>query len=268
MSSNTDKLNASLAASFSKKNVNDLTLDEIDFLQRYVQQIRYNKSQTQAVNNRPMSRNPVCTNKDFIQSIRSNPSDRMIPALTPNQSGYQTQSSSQSGYQTQSSNQSGYQTQASNQSGYQTQASNTDRILSVPSSTTRMGKRSDTPYFNPYEYGSRQNSMQSVFNQRTMQNDFQMAQTSLPTEDMINQLGLDQRSLNEKFPGNVRNIDVESALIHTQSFHTPGQRQTSSVALDRFELLPFDPQDVNHIIWRDGMPRGGVPSRNDREEMY
>jgi hypothetical protein len=37
--------------------------------------------------------------------------------------------------------------------------------------------------------------------------------------------------------------------------------------MNRFELLPFDPQDTQHIIWKDNMPRGGYPTRTDRLEF-
>lgn len=215
MASNIDKLNSHLAAAFSRQNINELNLSEIDFIQRYLQQVRDSRT-SQNVSNRPMSHNPVCTNMSFINSLKS------------------------------SENQS-------------------ERLLSIPSSDTRIGKKS-TNYFNPYEYGARQNPLQSVFNQRAMQNDFQFMNDQRPSADMMQQLGLNKSVMDERFPGDIRNVDVESALIHSQLFHTSGQRE--SRALNRFEQLPFDPQDVNRLIWKDGMPRGGYSSRNDRDEMY
>lgn len=214
MSFNVNKFNTSLASSFAKSNVNDLTLDEIDQLQRHLQDLREVRS-----SERPMYHNPSCTNSKFINSLPSHPEDR---------------------------------------------------ILSVSSTTTRMGKRSDKPYFNPYEYGSRQNLLQSTFNQRVMENNYEYKTNlnPIPSQSVMNDLGLNNQIMSERFPGNIRNVDVESALIHSPSFHFPGQRQSSSIAIDRFDLLPFDPQDINHLIWKDNMPRGGVPTRNDRNETY
>lgn len=108
--------------------------------------------------------------------------------------------------------------------------------------TTRFNKRSqqnfntgnDNNYYNPYEYGARQDS--------------------LPTQNR------------PMVYDHIRNINVESDLIQREQTRYPGQRILSSMETDRFELLPFDPQNSKHIVWEDNMPRGGYPTRSDRLE--
>ena len=114
-------------------------------------------------------------------------------------------------------------------------------------------------YHNPYEYGARQNHLGFVKRDVVCgpyQND----------PSMLNQIGLTQNQSDEKFPGQIRNVNVESYLMQKEATHLPGQREITQKEFDRFQLLPFDPQDPKHIVWND-MPRGGFPTRVDRLEL-
>lgn len=112
-------------------------------------------------------------------------------------------------------------------------------------------------YHNPYEYGSRQNSLNTF-------RDFEFLAPQDTTRSSLEEMGMSEVSYCEKFPGAIRNVNVESSLLQRELTHGPGQRNISEI--NRFELLPFDPQDTRHIIWKDNMPRGGYSSRADRLE--
>lgn len=131
-----------------------------------------------------------------------------------------------------------------------------------PSQVTKMHKRTPSfkqsnNYYNPYECGARQNILEPI---------------NLPTyhgpykndSDMLQQMGITGSGKN---PGHIRNADVESSLLQREITHLPGQREITEKNYNRFDLLPFDPQDANHIIWCDNMPRGGYPTRNERLEQ-
>ena len=127
------------------------------------------------------------------------------------------------------------------------------------SATTRMGKKTDNyDYHNPYEYGAKQNQLGQL--NRPIDN---VMYNNNP--NMLNEMGLTKDKFSERFPGQIRNINIESSLIQKEPTHFPGQRDITEKENDRFELLPFDPQDPNHIVWPD-MPRGGHPTRIDRLE--
>lgn len=113
------------------------------------------------------------------------------------------------------------------------------------SAFTRNGKKT---YHNPYEYGARQNVMGPLYRAYHVDN---YSRPGIPVDD--------------KFPGNVRNVNVESTLWQPQLTHAPGQRQSQVNSIDN--LLPFNPQDTSHIIWQDNMPRGGYPTRTDRLDL-
>ena len=129
--------------------------------------------------------------------------------------------------------------------------------------STRTGKRSQqnydpNNYYNPYEYGARQNQLgpqQKEVYTGPYNND----------PNMMGQMGLENNRYCEQFPGQIRNVNVESSLIQREMTHLPGQRELTQKEINRFELLPFDPQDTRHIVWSD-MPRGGHPTRVDRLE--
>ncbi|ANB50536.1 hypothetical protein [Powai lake megavirus] len=123
------------------------------------------------------------------------------------------------------------------------------------SSSTRMGKRSQhnnkiNDYYNPYEYGARQDSLQVPIN-----------------EPYVGPYDNDAcKNISDYFPDHIRNINVESSLMQRVMTHLPGQREITEKDYDRFQLLPFDPQDHKHIVWTDNMPRGGYSTRSNRLE--
>jgi len=119
---------------------------------------------------------------------------------------------------------------------------------------------SETRYFNPYEYGSRQNEL-GPLRKLDYVNQYKVNQVTL------NDMGVSEVSYQEKFPGAIRNVNLESSLLQRELTHGPGQNSLAGTEINRFELLPFDPQDTRHIIWKDNMPRGGYPSRSDRLEI-
>lgn len=124
---------------------------------------------------------------------------------------------------------------------------------------TRNGKKSENnDYYNPYEYGARQNQLGQL-NKPMGKINYNLDQT------MLDRMGIGTDNSRGKFPSHIRNVDVESSLLQQESTHLPGQREITQKEVDRFELLPFDPQDPNHIVWPD-MPRGGHPTRVDRLE--
>ncbi|MEM0354154.1 MAG: hypothetical protein QXW79_01095 [Thermoplasmata archaeon] len=63
-----------------------------------------------------------------------------------------------------------------------------------------------------------------------------------------------------------RNVNMIIPSLQTESFRLPGRRKMIEKEINRFEFLPFNPQDPNHIVWSD-MPRGGFATRNDRLEI-
>ena len=109
---------------------------------------------------------------------------------------------------------------------------------------TRKGKKSqfdyapDKNYYNPYEYGIRQNCL------------------SQPHIEEFNYHGDPNTGL--------KDVNVESCLIQREMTHYPGQRGSNIAETDRFQLLPFDPQDHKHIVWSDNMPRGGYATRKEK----
>ena len=75
-----------------------------------------------------------------------------------------------------------------------------------------------------------------------------------------------ENAYHEKFPGRMRNVNIENSLLQKEMTHIPGQRGTTGKEINRFEQLPFNPQDPRHIVWTDNMPRGGYATRADRLE--
>ncbi|AGC01886.1 hypothetical protein H012_gp577 [Acanthamoeba polyphaga moumouvirus] len=126
------------------------------------------------------------------------------------------------------------------------------------SSSTRIGKKSQqnlgsNDYYNPYECGSRQDSLNvpilkpynGPYNNNT---------------NTLNNMGIHDQQISD----HIRNINIESSLMQREMTHLPGQREITEKNFNRFNLLPFDPQDDKHIIWSDNMPRGGYSTRNDK----
>lgn len=132
---------------------------------------------------------------------------------------------------------------------------------------TRIGKKSSNPetgfdanpdYYNPYECGPRQSSLPAqVLRPHTGMYDCDA--------ELLQRMGINSQAPNY-IPSHIRNINVESSLIQREATRLPGQREIVDREVDRFETLPFDPQNTSHIIWADSMPRGGYSTRNDRLE--
>ena len=98
----------------------------------------------------------------------------------------------------------------------------------------------------------------------------------IPSYDIYDGMYINQSTLNEKYPGKVRNIGVESYLIHQKIENYPEHTGSASMLrnekqkkivekeINRFTPLPYNPQDTRHIVWSDNMPRGGYSTRNDK----
>lgn len=118
-------------------------------------------------------------------------------------------------------------------------------------------------YFrNPYSYGAKQYDLGPlVKTSMNFINDYERYKLphKLP-HDMHSQY---PDCWEENFNG-IRNISVENSLLHRTFTHIPGQRSLTETDFDRFNLLPFDPQDTRHIVWKDNMPRSGYSTRSDR----
>jgi hypothetical protein len=218
-----------LANQLSKNNISELTADEITYIQTYLEQVKNQKTTPPPVQ-LPHNKNPTCTNSKQLQQEKIY------------NSRFQAD------------------------------------VNRVPVTATRFGRKSvNNDYYNPYEYGSKQNSLPSyregcgLSQASNLNNESSVSRTPCAYEQTVNMydsMGLTTNMTAEKFPGYVRNVNIESALIQQEHTHLPGQRANiSSNEQNRFELLPFDPQDPTHIVWTDGMPRGGYPSRNDRLEL-
>lgn len=156
------------------------------------------------------------------------------------------------------------------------------QIVHNPQSSHAMANQGQN-FVNPYEYGGRQNEFGSLVKTTytgpyTLSRDmtdvpigFSASNCGFdpfpPRGDFLSDIGLDSGLYSEQFPGAIRNVNVESVLVQREMTKTPGQRILTSKEINRFELLPFDPQDTRHIIWKDNMPRGGYPTRVDRLEQ-
>jgi hypothetical protein len=115
--------------------------------------------------------------------------------------------------------------------------------------------RNTKPLENPYSYGAKQNSLGPLYKPEYV-GPYAVGEV----------FGLAPNMYMEQFPGDVRNVNIESTLLQREATHWPGQRELTSREINRFELLPYDPQDTRHIVWDDNMPRGGYPTRSDRLE--
>lgn len=120
--------------------------------------------------------------------------------------------------------------------------------------TFRMNQETD--YHNPYECGSKQNILKP-----TIITPYTGNYTNDPA--YLQQMGIHSSAT----PEHIRNVDVESSFFQRELTHLPGQREITEKNYNRFDMLPFDPQDTRHIVWSDNMPRGGYATRNDRLEL-
>lgn len=122
-----------------------------------------------------------------------------------------------------------------------------------------LGDQPNDQYYNPYEYGSRQNVVKPRINE---------VYTGPYDNDpyLLEYIGVPQNLHQQENPGKIRNIDIESSLMQKELTRLPGNRRLTETNYNRFNLLPFNPQDPNHIVWQDNMPRGGYSTRVDRTE--
>ena len=114
-------------------------------------------------------------------------------------------------------------------------------------------------YNNPYEYGAKQDIAEPNY-LSPYYGDY------MHNPELIDKMALRENYL-EKFPRDIRNVNIETSLLQQETTHLPGQRKLTERETDRFNLLPFDPQDHRHILWQDNMPRGGYATRTDRLEL-
>lgn len=100
--------------------------------------------------------------------------------------------------------------------------------------------RSYDNYHNPYEYGSKQNI--------------------LDTRDRF--------TYDIDFVPNVKKeIDIENFLRSCNNPDLSTKKSVTEMEAYRFNQLPFNPQNVDNIVWSDNMPRGGYATRNDRRSQ-
>lgn len=116
------------------------------------------------------------------------------------------------------------------------------------------------PYYNQYECGSKQGTFGDI------SRDPYLGPYALNPSNLEG-MGLtpNQYMFNNN-PNGIRNVVVESVLFQREMARRPRQSGLSQIEFNRFEELPWDPQDVRHIVWEDGLPQGGISTRNDRLE--
>lgn len=238
-----------LSSKLDRTSIDVLDPNEITYIQAYLEQIKIVK-----LNSNPgQNTKPVVSNRDRNQ----------VQVEFRNGHG----SGTPQHYVDRS-----WSTNAPNSNQFQQQTSLTNDLR--PNSSTRFGKKTanndyyndnvnvnSTSYYNPYEYGSKQNQLPP-----THHIPYTGPYENNPT--ISGPMGLTDNLYSEKFPGKVRNVNVESTLMQREMTHLPGQREITESEVNRFELLPFDPQDTKHIVWTDNMPRGGYSSRNAKLELF
>lgn len=96
-------------------------------------------------------------------------------------------------------------------------------------------------YNNPYEYGQRKPMLEPAYRPH---------------------IGPYSRSHPMASSNHLRNIDVENSLIQPDNPNIK-QRRNINPEIDRFERLPYNPQQYN---WPENLPRGGQITR--REPNY
>lgn len=120
--------------------------------------------------------------------------------------------------------------------------------------------RTDKIVKNPYSYGVDHKMLdpqvQTVYQGQYLNN-----------PEMIRDMGLNPQHHSYSNNG-IRNTDVESSLVQSEGTHTPGQHTTLPSEVDRFNILPFNPQNPDGYTWRDNMPRGGYSTRSSSNAKY
>jgi len=117
---------------------------------------------------------------------------------------------------------------------------------------------SNPDYYNPYEYGSRQAPLEAR-NLEQYSNEWES------NYDALDDLGVSARQYMERFPGETKNVNIETPLIYGQMTKQRGNRRIMENPVDRFDFLYFNPQDPRHLTWND-MPRGGFSTRLDEND--
>lgn len=213
--------------------VHDLNPDEITYLQAYLEQVKIQQINKQAVPTNVKKCSSIGDGKPITQ-CRVPTGNRMTDLYNPHSEENPIPG-----------NRGGMATRSR-------KSINSDKEQFKPNMDSNA-------YYNPYEVGARQNEFGSLY-KPTYTGPYNVK------PDLLADIGLDNRMYWEKFPGDVRNVNVESLLYQGEMTHIPGQREVTEKEINRFELLPFDPQDTRHIVWKDNMPRGGYPTRVDRLE--
>jgi len=240
--------------------IEQLSSDEITQLQKYLEQIKKSKMEVPNNNNSEFDINPYSTNKHMIFPKNRatdiyDPLKRDVP-IDWRQHGSKV--GPRSRYLNEPSDiEPGERGSTSTRNGKRSQQDNEIKFINDRSG----GSNFNFPqsYFNPYEYGARQEPQQTLY-----QDVYNGSYTADPV--VLNHMGLPRNMHQERFPTGIRNVDVESSLIHKEPSRVPGQKKIMEKEYDRFNLLPFDPQDHTHIVWKDDMPRGGYSSRIDRTQ--
>lgn len=132
-------------------------------------------------------------------------------------------------------------------------------VGSLPYNPNEPITQANQSYYNPYQYGGNKKGLGMLYKPNYVgPYDVQ--------KDVVKNMGLASNIYQEKFPNEIRNVNLESVLVQSENTHIPGQRVVTEKEINRFNMLPFDPQDTRHIIWFDQMPRGGYATRLDRLE--
>ena len=126
---------------------------------------------------------------------------------------------------------------------------------------TNLGKKktNNLDYYNPYEYSGKQQEF------GMLERDIHLGPYGI-NEDLLDYMGIDAQEYIERFPNGIRNVNVESAMKYGEISRNPKQSGLSMVELNRFNFLPWDPQDYRHIIRPDGYPQAGINTRLDKLE--
>lgn len=240
------------------KSLEDMTPDDISYIQAYLEQVKVAKINDLA----------QVDNRKFCNSIGDGParSSRQTP-INQEFNGCQPPNGNPGPFDPNPSIRGLSLSDRSTMSSTRNVRRETDRYgynqqsqLDHQQMSNMPQRRDKFEYENPYSYGARQNQMGSLIKPT-----YTGPYDNRP--GLLEDVGITNAQNWETFPGQVRNINVESALVQSQTTKLPGQRELTATEMNRFMLLPFDPQDTNHIIWSDNMPRSGYPTRVDRLEQ-
>jgi hypothetical protein len=110
-------------------------------------------------------------------------------------------------------------------------------------------------YSNPYEYSANQNERSFGMVRPLSRIESACGVTRSPKQDMC--------------CNGIRNVTLESPLLQGELGRTPRKSEVSQYDLTQFHFnyLPWNPQNVAHIVWADNMPQPGYNTRIDRLNM-